>query len=64
MQVLVDGEVPQGPVAIVANHLSYMDVIALHQAGVHHVVATLAPVGTGGTGHSVRQCRGHRFAGD
>lgn len=29
MQVIVDGEVPVGPVAIVANHLSYMDVIAL-----------------------------------
>jgi len=29
MRVHVDGELPQGPVAIVANHLSYIDIVAL-----------------------------------
>jgi len=29
MRVRVDGELPSGPVAIVANHLSYVDIVAL-----------------------------------
>jgi len=29
MRVRVDGEIPRGPVALVANHLSYVDIIAL-----------------------------------
>jgi 1-acyl-sn-glycerol-3-phosphate acyltransferase len=29
MELVVEGELPEGPVAIVANHLSYLDIVAL-----------------------------------
>jgi len=29
MRIRIDGEIPEGPVAIVSNHLSYMDIVAL-----------------------------------
>ena len=29
MRVRIDGEIPEGPVAIVSNHLSYIDIVAL-----------------------------------